>query len=147
MPTDKQINKYREFVDRFFNSDMPLAAWCSLNHVAQATMAKWIRYFIDHEPELFGDQTVAHAGDGQTQWIEAMRKAKKQSVALSVTAPGFISLDKAEPLSVSDDHYAPKVPNSNAGITVSVNGASITIPCGFNDLDVIRTVLITCQVS
>ena len=50
----KNRAQWRVRVERLLATDMTVKEWCEANRKSESAMFRWIGYFADHEPELFG---------------------------------------------------------------------------------------------
>ena len=129
----------RRQVERLVASGMDVAQWCELNKVSKPALYNWMRVFRDEEPELFGGEEVAHAGDGHRKWYEHVRKAMRASTAiepagasgLAAAAPAFAVVDTAS-ISAGPGPSA----GAAAPITVRFRGVEVDVPAGSARSDV-----------
>ena len=134
MASNQTKELWRSRIERLLATDMGVTAWCNANKVSDSSMFKWIGFFADTEPELFGGYEIAHAGDGHRNWFEHVRNAMAERTALAVRGPapafavvGSLDLELPEPGSR---------PAAGAPIVVSANGATVEVPAGCAEADV-----------
>lgn len=72
----------RMHVERFLASGMELEGWCMLNGIRKSSMYRWMRAFIEEEPEVFGGYDIAHAGDGSSRWLECILEARRRAFSI-----------------------------------------------------------------
>lgn len=123
--------KWRTRVERLLATDMTVAEWCKANKHSESSMFKWVGYFADHEPELFGGvQNIADRDS--SRWITKTRENMRASTALAVpggAGGGFVRIEAAS--------LAPgRAAAPPAVITVAVNGAEVGIPAGCDERDI-----------
>lgn len=126
----------RDKVEQYLScaGSMTASTWCRLNHVKSSTFYEWLAHFRDTEPEMFGGYEIAHAGDGKRRWFEEVRKAMAASRAIA-PAPGpasFAIVDTADLAPAP----RPAEPRAAGAITLSVDGAVLTIPSGTPEGDI-----------
>lgn len=133
MLKDDNRNLWRTRVERLLATDMSVIAWCEANKVPQSSMFKWIGYFADAEPDLFGGQQNIADRDFNS-WIEKTRANMRTSAAPIVATPvaanpAFVRIDVAQP--------TPQHPSSPE-ILVELGSAIVRIPSGAASSDIAR---------
>lgn len=126
----KNRAQWRTQVERLLATDMTVKEWCEANRKSESAMFRWIGYFADHEPELFGGAANIADRDG-CKWIMKTRENMRASTALAAPAaeaPGaFVRIDAAGLAAMPG--YPPSRGRAPA-ITVAVNGAEVSVPEG-----------------
>lgn len=129
----KNRAQWRVQVERLLATDMTVKEWCEANRKSESAMFRWIGYFADHEPELFGGAQNIADRDG-CKWIAKTRENMRASTALAAPAaeaPGaFVRIDAgglaAEPAKPASRRAWP-------AITVALNGAEVSVPAGCDE--------------
>lgn len=107
-------------VERMLDSDVTVAEWCKLNHVAESTMYHWLKVYREDS-----------GGDGRRNgWIELDRKDVRESKALAVASPHAAASGAAapEPACAAQRH--------SQAIRVRVGGVEADIPAGAAQADI-----------
>lgn len=126
----------RMHVERFLASGMELEGWCMLNGIHKSSMYRWMRAFIEEEPEVFGGYDIAHAGDGSSRWLECILEARRRAFSIeraqaAEEAPaGFIELD------LPRQPFDPAPARPEGCLVVSVGRATVAVPYGAPAADV-----------
>lgn len=125
---------WRSRIERLLATDMGVTAWCNANKVSDSSMFKWIGYFADAEPELFGGpQNIADRD--KSKWITRTRENMRASSAPIVPAgEGFVRIDVASLAACADPE--PAEPTPAPAITVSIGAAVVSVPAGSAPADV-----------
>ena len=85
MASNQTKELWRSRIERLFATDMGVTEWCHANKVSDSTMFKWIGFFADTEPDLFGGpQNIADRD--KSRWITRTRENMRASSAPIVPA-------------------------------------------------------------
>lgn len=123
----KNREHWRTQVERLLATDMTVAEWCKANKKSESAMFRWIGYFADHEPELFGGAQNVADRDG-CKWIMKTRENMRASTALAAPVPqAFVRIDAA---ALAAEPTPPSAIGSEPAITVALNGAEVSVPAG-----------------
>ena len=101
-----------EQVERMLNSDVSVAEWCRLNHMAESTMYHWLKIYRESN-----GCDNKHKG-----WIALDRKAIKDAKALAVREVSTTSVSTTTTLDVPDASQV-----SGRPITIRTNGVEIDV--------------------
>ena len=128
---------WRSRIERLLATDMGVTEWCKANKVSDSSMFKWIGYFADTEPELFGgEQNIADRNSAK--WIirtrENMRASSAPIVPASNPGRGFVRIDVAG--LACEGPAAPPGPCRVEPITVTIGAAVVSVPAGSGARDV-----------
>ena len=146
--TNNEMKEYqRQYVERLLDSELSVPEWCKRNGIKKTTMYRWLTTFAETEPELFGG-TQNITGRTKRRWMETTKAKIRSSKALATTtpvpvntpekrqAPGVIIVDTLFAKPVEETPVSKQ--SAGAGdIVVKLNGASITIPSGCYQADII----------
>ena len=128
---------WRSRIERLLATDMGVSAWCSANKVSDSSMFKWIGFFADAEPELFGGPRSIADRD-KSKWITRTRENMRASRAPIVPAgQEFVRIDVASLAACAEPGPACAGPAAPA-ITVSIGAAVVSVPSGSAAADVER---------
>lgn len=130
---------WRSRVERLLATDMGVTEWCKANRISDSSMFKWIGFFADTEPELFGGKQNIADRDS-SKWIirtrENMRATNAPIVPVGkgeAAGKGFVRIDVAPPAARGE---AAPAPPAGAAITVSIGPAVVSVPAGSSPEDV-----------
>ena len=127
---------WRMQVERLLATDMTVKEWCEANRKSESAMFRWIGYFADHEPELFGGAQNIADRDG-CKWVMKTRENMRASTALAAPAREasgeFVRIDASELAAVPAE---PSSRGAGQTITVALNGAEVSVPAGFDEASV-----------
>lgn len=135
MASNQTKELWRSRIERLFATDMGVTEWCHANKVSDSTMFKWIGFFADTEPDLFGGpQNIADRD--KSRWITRTRENMRASSAPIVPAgQEFVRVDVAS--LAAQPGPAPARPGAAApAITVSIGAAVVSVPAGSATADV-----------
>ena len=130
--------------ERFLNSDMTVKEWCACIGKHPSAMYRWMARLAEERPDVFGGpQNISDPGC--SGWITRTRDMVRGSKAIQAAGPlGFVPIDQVAPLPEypvprTAAHAAPgRGPCAPGGpITVSVNGAEVSVPAGSDPDDVL----------
>lgn len=129
----KNRAQWRTQVERLLATDMTVAEWCKANRKSESAMFRWIGYFADHEPELFGGAQNIADRDG-CKWIVKTRENMRASTALAApereATGAFVRIDAAELVAEPVGSASRK---ATPAITVALNGAEVSVPAGCDE--------------
>lgn len=137
MASNQTKELWRSRIERLLATDMGVTAWCDANKVSDSSMFKWIGFFADTEPELFGGpQNIADRD--KSKWITRTRENMRASSAPIVPAgQEFVRIDVASLAARVQDGPAPAASTPAApAITVSIGSAVVSVPAGSAAADV-----------
>lgn len=127
--------QWRTRIEHFLESDMSVHEWCAANRISSSAMFRRLSAFAIEEPEIFGGaQNIvdrSHSGwIGKTR--ENMRAANALSVPPRACGPsGFARIEEVATIpAVPEPPRIPRAPEAAPVITVTVNGAVVSIPAG-----------------
>ena len=104
-----------EQVERMLNSDVTVAEWCRLNHMAESTMYHWLKIYRESE----GDNSKRKG------WIKIERKEIKDSKALVPTNTSAPILSNVFPNAACNDSDTSQV--HTRPITIRTNGVEVDV--------------------
>lgn len=135
MASNQTKELWRSRIERLLATDMGVTAWCNANKVSDSSMFKWIGFFADAEPELFGGpQNIADRD--KPKWITRTRENMRASSAPIVPAgQEFVRIDVASLAAQAPSGPAASSPAAPA-ITVSIGAAVVSVPAGSAAADV-----------
>lgn len=135
MASNQTKELWRSRIERLLATDMGVTEWCHANKVSDSTMFKWIGFFADTEPELFGGpQNIADRD--KSKWITRTRENMRASSAPIVPAgQRFVRIDVAS--LAAQPEPTPARPGAAApAITVSTGSFVVSVPAGSAAADV-----------
>lgn len=132
MASNQTKELWRSRIERLLATDMGVTAWCDTNKVSDSSMFKWIGFFADTEPELFGGpQNIADRD--KSKWITKTRENMRASSAPIVPASQeFVRIDVASLAACAEPGPAAPAP----AITVSIGAAVVSVSAGSAAADV-----------
>ena len=140
MASDQTKELWRSRIERLLATDMGVTEWCHANKVSDSTMFKWIGFFADTEPDLFGGpQNIADRD--KSKWITRTRENMRASSAPIVPAgqgasgAGFVRVDVASLAAGAQAEPAVPAPAARE-ITVTIGAAVVSVPAGSAAADV-----------
>ena len=126
----KNRAQWRVAVERLLATDMTVKEWCEANRKSESAMFRWIGYFADHEPELFGGEQNIADRDG-CKWIMKTRENMRASTALAApSSQAFVRIDSA---ALAVEPAPPSPVGGGPAITVALNGAEVSVPAGCDE--------------
>ena len=149
----KGTKQWRELAERFLVSDASVEQRCALNHVCKAGMFRWLGYFADSEPELFGG--VSNIADrSKRRWVTNTKANMRASRALTAPdSPGFIELDRAslleshakqQPCNSPMTHRISQQPDARPFIRIRIGSVDIEVSPGSTYADVDTVLKVVC---
>jgi hypothetical protein len=140
----------RNLIIRLIDSELSVKDWAELNNIGASLVYKWLAYFRDNEPDIFGDTELLGQCVGKNSWYARFLQAKKEARMLCIKkdksneiAPssankdtGFIVIDTNDVLSHKQETNT-NIQSSQANcIVVNFANTSVSIPSGTKTSDI-----------
>ena len=109
MASNQTKELWRSRIERLLATDMGVTEWCHANKVSDSTMFKWIGFFADTEPELFGGAQNIADRDRNAWPVKTRENMRGLSAPIVPAGQGFVRVDVASLAARAEPGLAPAI--------------------------------------